>query len=264
MAPHASIPSRPPSGAKSLTILTLAPAGQDAAREHRYQLPGQRSQGYARSNPLPTPCPALLTRFVCHGKAQGRFISQVSVERAESLSQRVRIKYPFVYFLPLSTPLSFGLDNPFPSNVVGALMYFEQYVSRLLRTMAQSSLCLVRHDQWMTRPTPYSFSLQVEAARYASCRLVLASNLHCFVHPPSNDRFEMLIPHPQVLLLWAGKSFYTLHCLNGPIMYRNNIPRHMSRSSHIDIVVWCCLRSAVNIIDVTKAECSMGVVEFCP
>jgi len=140
-------------------------------------------------------------------KARARSILRVSAERAESLSQRVRIGCPFVSLLPLSTPLSFNLDNP---NFVGALMYFEQCVSRSLRTTAQSSLCLERHDQWMTRPTPYSFSPKVEAPRYASCGLVLASNLHRSVHSPLDDRFVMLISRPLVLLLWAGKRFYTM------------------------------------------------------
>lgn len=109
LALFASSPSGAPSGqGKPLTILTLAPARSRCCRGTSISASGSKG---TRVRPFETFTHTLSsfadpTRFFHHGKAQARSISRASVERAESLSQRVRIISPL--HAPILQP-----DNPF-------------------------------------------------------------------------------------------------------------------------------------------------------
>ena len=184
LALFASSPSGAPSGqGKPLTILTLAPVRSRCCRGTSISASGSKGTRVRSPETFAHPCPALLTSpdsFTTGRRRHGLFHEHPQSAR--------RAFHNVCVSSPLSTLLSLSLTIYSLSNFVGALIYFEQCASRSLRTTAGLSLCLERHDQWMTRLTPYSFSLQVDAARHPSYRSVLASNLHYSVHSTSNDR----------------------------------------------------------------------------
>jgi len=86
--------------------LSLQSSGQDAAGEHRHQLPRQGSQGCAQNS---SSCRPFFT-YLCYVKALARSTLRVSAENAADISRLVRI----CAFSPSPSYISHFPSAPFP------------------------------------------------------------------------------------------------------------------------------------------------------